>query len=55
MLRHKKFQGEDVLNAMVKLYRNKSNAVKLLGKVRLNPDFTSNKRKDGLCLEYFIP
>jgi len=31
MLRHKKFEGEEVLNAMVRLYKNKKNAVKLLG------------------------
>jgi hypothetical protein len=54
-LRHKKFQGEEILNAIVRLYRNKNDAVERLGHVRLNPDFTSKKGKDGLCLEFFIP
>ena len=43
------------LNALVKLYKNKENAVNLLGQVRLNPDLTSKKGKESSYLEFFIP
>lgn len=54
-LRNKRFAGEEILNAVVKLYRNKPDAVKKLSVVRLNPDFSAKKMKEAACLEFFIP
>jgi hypothetical protein len=39
-LKTKRFDGDDILNAMVKLYRNKSDAVEKLKRARLNPDLS---------------
>ena len=54
-LRNRKFQRLDILNAMVKLYRDKPDAIEKLKHVRLNPDFTCKERNDASCLEFFVP
>ena len=53
-LKQRKFIDSDVFNALVTLYKHKSNAAQALSGVRLNPDFAYNTQT-RTDLEFFIP